>query len=809
MGTPDRVLPFPTSMSLEKVIDFWTGELDRPGSPWSVQAREVLRRLEETPELRGARIEPAVARKHPELVRMLLSAHFPAPIEGVYGNAGEPFTFDVIYSTPGAERLGVLSEESLFTGTRFEPELMAQGSMMGAYEYVLRMLYGIDVDFDPPLVLTVPDPDTGLQRHFQLLWDPRFMTITEAEGTGRATPEELDALLAEPMDFERWFRILPPERFELGGLGITWAVEVTMPEANSLLKEALLREDALSSPARIDELQTHIRTLLGRGDIEIGLIALLREGGIEEIDRAVPLGRSLLLKDGSPPECPLRGESSYAQVLQTSERLVIRKLEGCSFETGFEQSLIQTGIRSLALLPLFVDGNRVGLLEVGSTTPGAMTLYRTMRLDAVTSAFATAMERNLAGREDRIRSVIKERYTAIHPAVEWRFRDAAAHILGIADHPDHADQEEIVFSDIYPLYGLTDIRGSSDARARAIQADLATQIEGARAVVEAAAQARSLPALGELGYRLGQLTARVDEGVISEDESQVLSFLAAEVEPLMDQLAGFGPEVAERVAAYRSSLDPELRIVYRERRDFEATVARFNEVVCSVIDGEQEIVQKVFPHLFERFKTDGVDYNAYVGESLAEKGGFSPLYLHNLRLWQLQLASRIQWALDRARPDFRTELRATHLILVQDHPLSIRFRVDEKRFDVDGAYNIRYELVKKRIDKARIRGSGERLTQPGTLAVVYGHRDEAAEYRRYLEFLIDTGFLEGAVEHHELEDMQGVVGLKAFRVVIPSAPPTGSGVDREAGVEDGREGAGRGPGRRPTLAEVEELGAGR
>ena len=45
-------------------------------------------------------------------------------------------------------------------------------------------------------------------------------------------------------------------------------------------------------------------------------------------------------------------------------------------------------------------------------------------------------------------------------------------------------------------------------------------------------------------------------------------------------------------------------------------------------------------------------------------------------------------------------LETTHLILVQHAPLSIRFRFDEKRFDVDGAYDIRYEIVKKRIDKA-------------------------------------------------------------------------------------------------------------
>ena len=759
-------LPFRTSLSLEKVIDFWVEERDRPGSAWATQAREVLRRLENTPELRGPRIDAAAARRHPELIRLLLSAHFPAAAQGVYGTANEPFTHNTIFLTPDTERLGMLSEESLYTGTRFEPEMMIRGTIMAGYEHVLQYLYGIDVDFDPPLVVTIQDPDSGLHRHFQIVWDPRFMTVTASEGTHHATPEELEELLSEPGDFERWARVLPPENFELGGLAITWALEVTGPESSSLLKEELLKKDALSSRARVEDLETHIRTLLGLPDIEMGLIAFDRDASIEAIGRAIPLGKSLLLSEGSAPKCPKSKESSYAEAFKTPAPHVIRDLEACDCKTGFEYSLLQHGIKSLAILPLFVDQRLVGLLEVGSPTAGALTLYQALKLKAVTSAFGTALQRSLAEREDQVQSVIKQKYTAIHPAVEWRFRDAASHVLGIADHDDHPDQEEIVFHKVFPLYGLTDIRGSSDTRAKAIQADLSAQIDLARAVAAEAAAVRPLPALDELIFRLNRLSARVRDGLVSEDETQVLAFLGSEIEPLMDEFASFGDAVAGRVDAYRNALDTELGVVYRERRDFESSVARFNEVVTAVIDREQEIAQEVFPHFFERFKTDGVDYNLYVGESIAEKGGFNKLYLHNLRLWQLQLVARVQWELDRVHHDFETDLLPTHLILVQDQPLSIRFRTDEKRFDVDGAYNIRYELVKKRIDKARIRTTGERLTQPGMLALVYSRQHEADEYRRYLEYLIDAGFFEGEIEQHELEDMQGVFGLKAFRVAI-------------------------------------------
>jgi len=111
-------------------------------------------------------------------------------------------------------------------------------------------------------------------------------------------------------------------------------------------------------------------------------------------------------------------------------------------------------------------------------------------------------------------------------------------------------------------------------------------------------------------------------------------------------------------------------------------------------------------------------------------------------------------------------LEATHLVLVQHAPLSIRFRFDEKRFDVDGAYDIRYEIVKKRIDKAVIKGASERVTQPGKIAIVYAQPSEAQEYRGYIEYLQHLGYLTREVEDLELEELQGVHGLRALRVTV-------------------------------------------
>src|ERR1700752_2011387 len=102
---------------------------------------------------------------------------------------------------------------------------------------------------------------------------------------------------------------------------------------------------------------------------------------------------------------------------------------------------------------------------------------------------------------------------------------------------------------------------------------------------------------------------------------------------------------------------------------------------------------------------------------------------------------------DRLASELPLPLHATHLVLVQHAPLSIRFRFDEKRFDVDGAYDIRYEIVKKRIDKAIVEGTADRVTQPGQIAIVYSQNAEAQEYRGYIEYLESLGCLTGEVEN--------------------------------------------------------------
>src|SRR3989454_11563072 len=62
---------------------------------------------------------------------------------------------------------------------RVTPDLPMVSAMrlFFAYALVLERVYGVDLIVDYPLILTVPDPETGLDRHFKMEFDWRFVEV--------------------------------------------------------------------------------------------------------------------------------------------------------------------------------------------------------------------------------------------------------------------------------------------------------------------------------------------------------------------------------------------------------------------------------------------------------------------------------------------------------------------------------------------------------------------------------------------------------------------------------------------------------
>ena len=187
-------------------------------------------------------------------------------------------------------------------------------------------------------------------------------------------------------------------------------------------------------------------------------------------------------------------------------------------------------------------------------------------------------------------------------------------------------------------------------------------------MLEAAHRARPMHILDQLRHRVDRHAEAVELNLRAGDEASLIAFLRAEVETLFEHLEGYGPEVRSRIEAYRAALDPQQGAVATKRRDFETSVTLINDAILAFLEAEERAAQAASPHFFEMQRTDGVDYSIYAGASLLEDGGFAPLHLRNLRLWQLMVACGIAAQVEALKPRLPQPLEITNLVLIQHAP---------------------------------------------------------------------------------------------------------------------------------------------
>jgi len=765
--------PFKSVLSFSGLIDLWRQLLNKGGGVEKSIMEAVEQELKRNPEMFEPIEDLRVLEENRNLIDMLMSLVFPPAFnEQDYSLAFVPFQNETIYVSPSFKRLWP-SNNCMDFGkvTNLDAEHWAMGRILTACSLILETFYDMKFSLDFPLIVTIQDPETHLDRFLNISFDPRFVEIRKIGKLKPLSHADREWILSDGHDPARWMEMLPPDQFLFQGFGVCRAVDVTDQEVLSSLKRDLIEKESIFSSEGFSKLHEKLCIYLGQPDLIMDLAAFQGEEVLilnpdHKMDHECETG--CIYADSEHHMKEDFRDSLFVDVLETGEQRMIRDLQKYPEKSPLELHMIEKGVRSLFVAPLYYQERILGTFSVKSPHPEAFSMLDVMKLEEITPLFSMAINRGMEELNHRVQSIIKEKCTAIHPSVEWRFHRAALNYMG-QDRETVTELEPILFPNVYPLYGVSDIRDSSDFRNTALQSDLVEQFKMVQEIIVLAREKKPLPILDALNYRIQRNIEEVKDNLNSGDEVASAEFLRKEIEPVLDHLMDADPGMREPIETYRAALEPSLGAFYRKRKDFEESIFRINEAISVYLDEEEETAQSFFPHYFEKMKTDGVDYTIYIGASMVEDLKFDMLYLKNLRLWQLMVMCGVAWRTEDLKATSKMPLEAAHLILVQDTPLSIRFRPDERRFDVDGAYDIRHEIIKKRIDKARIKGSSERLTQPGKIAIVYSHGREMREYLKYIDYLQEENYLEKEIERLELQNLQGVYGLHALRVTVNMA----------------------------------------
>ena len=798
-----KQFPFKAHFSLEPLANFWR-QVDAQPVSAPVCAEKIIAALEDAPQIISTitDLEETYAEQK-ELIDLMMTAIVPrATSDTELVAIVPPFSSYPFFQTPQFTSL-LLNEDGCYSDQldRLNDEMRLYVQILYAYYYIVSKGedYQLDLDFDDYTSISMQEnPETGVTHYYRLEWDARFCQI---KVKGKPKPltsiikknllsnlssvsvlkdsiasTEVDAStigknakLANVTSLKLLTELLPPENFEFHGFMIVRATEITNQHVLGKVTHELLEPDAIDNTKRFLGIQEMLRTVLRLSDVEATLI------GIDSTDQVLMINSGRVEVNTPFSHISDLDGSQYRRALDQGSLLPIPDLPKTvrRKKTAIEKQMLEDGVGSLVIIPLYdpETADEIGILELRSPTKDGLNDMNAMRLYELSSPFSSAVKRWVTEREDEVEKTIRQQCTPIHQSVSWRFEKAARDFFDRRRAGENvSEMEPIIFNDVYPLYGQSDIRGSSEAGNSATQTDLKDQLTLAREILTLAYEIKPMPFLEDLMYRVDVQFSNIEGNLGAGDDLQVLEFLRTDVEKCFTTLESFknyDAGIGKKIEAYGSSLDPQRRAIHRQRKEYDDSVSLINDTISSYVDREQEKAQRIFPHYFEKNVTDGVDHQIYVGESMLDKKSFDPMYLRNLRLWQLMVLCGSAHLTEQLKPSLNLKLDTAHLVAVQETQQTISFDYNEKLLAMKGSYDVRYEIMKKRIDKAKVKETGERLTQPGKIAIVYSQNREGAEYEEYLKYLAAREYLiDSEPDRLNLEDLQGLYSLKALRVAV-------------------------------------------
>lgn len=758
--------PMVLKVSFNKLLEHYEKLADNKDEFLSAKAKRILKTAAPYSELRDGFSDTEVLKSREHEISIILQDSFaPVLTKNEIKTASVPF-HDMIFNS--SERFKSIIKTA---GDNFElniKNMPEDDRYIIACTVILNFCYGYNLNFKRPFYYEIPDAN-GILRYYKILYNADFCEIVPTEKAKKITKEDYEQLLDNFENIALWKEKFPPNSYIFKGFVISNIFDVTEDQSISNIKSSLIGDDKRKDEGFMDSFHEIFRSLLSINDIKVGFSIYNEEEDVFERVYGVGMN-SYLLGGNENQKCSdslchwsynrLLKENSYFSVSD-----VDRDFEISKGKAPHIANLKKQGVKSAIFAPIANDEGLMGILEIVSNKPQVLNSINANKLVDVMPFIVSAVERSKKDEENLIEAIIQKECTSIHPSVHWRFAKEAKNFIKDEMNGKEASFKKIAFDNVYPLYGQIDIKGSSEARNKATREDLTLQLKAVRRILEQALKTETLPIYEQFAYQIDAFQKGLNDNFQVDSEQQISAFFKEDINPLLKHLYTVD-ELKESIDAYHESIDDKVNVLYKHRKDYDDTIAKINVEMASLLDKKQVEAQQMYPHYFERFKTDGVEHNMYIGESITKENSFNQIYLYNLRLWQLQVMCEMENAYYQMQSDFPVALDVASMILVFNQPLSISFRMDEKQFDVDGTYNARYEIVKKRVDKAYIKGTTERVTQKGKISIVYSQKQDELEYLSYIKFLQSKHYLDTDVEIVELQDLQAVTGLKAIRVSV-------------------------------------------
>ncbi|RCR67182.1 GAF domain-containing protein [Larkinella punicea] len=687
--------------------------------------------------------------------------------QGVAYAFGLPVPMKMFYQSAEFKRMMEQFQNLLST---LPEEICVEDKLRFLYQMVLDKCYQIRPGKNADPSFRFQRQVNGLTRYFRLIVNDTFIEPRLNHPTPALQPAWIDFAngtgpLPEPENQ------LPMGEFTSEGFAFFVVEDITEAETVQQLQAVFTHLHSDAEPVIYRRFETALRNLVGQTDLQISIVPFSQVNGFyvhqpEVSARSVFFRHSSTVIDGYDPAT----QAIIHKLIRNPAPMLFPNLIGLP---GNEQQLLsKKGIRSFAFYPVVNGSEMLGVLEMASPHSTAFGDDVLETIQRVIPLVQELLRYQLHQFKQNLERLIKTKFTPLQPAVEWKFNEVAWEYLRLDNRESfNSEATQVRFPQVYPLYGAIDIRNSSNERYKAVRQDFADQLTAIQTLLGQADLPDELALPNQLMTTAYSWQNKLIAGLNPEDELGISDFLALEVNPYFQHLRLHYPQLETPVQRYFKRTNATNGQFNQALQVYERSVEWLNTAVNTFIEKEEKQLQTIYPHYFERYRTDGMEYTIYVGQSIAPQTPFEPDFLRHLYAWQLKSMVELASLTNLLLPRLPLALQTTQLILAHSQPVDISFRQDEHRFDVEGSYSIRYEVLKKRIDKAYIAGTNERLTQPNTIALVYSNRREVADYLPFITALQEQKKLTPEIEYLDLEPLQGVARLKAIRLHLNYPEP--------------------------------------
>lgn len=756
--------PFQVLISFKKYLDVLEHIRYNDRLEYRVNyAESLIERTKNFQELKDGFQDVALLEKHEDLIRLLLADLFPTGLTNNEIKAASIPLSNITFNY--TERFKNILKDA---GKDFEIELRNIDDnefYVFCCCLILQSYFKRDIKTSMPLYYDIPNRQ-GIMKHYKITVNSDFTDVYPTENAEIPSDDVLDMLLENLDDFKLWKKYFPSKSWILKGFTIISLVDCTSEVALSDLKSSMIEID----PEDLSPNENLVEIFKSYFDVpELNFGLMLFDKKDQKLGR-LPIYENIfthhVLDFWINAFDEETRKSTFNNLNHNSKPIVISNVNNLDEDVKSLPSfsiLRDNNINSFMVIPIMKDNELLAIMEFTSPQANSFNGLKLKKMEFFTDMILFSLNRFSFEKNYQIEAIIQREYTSIHDSVVWKFRNEAEKYFNASLGKKMYTLKQITFKNLTPLFGFSDIRSSSDKRFNLMLEDLNQQLESLHDIFTLINSDSEKYLLA-----LDVFENELNNEIKADTEQRLQRFLREEIHPYLQGKLELKTdrEIKNKIKDYFLQVFSQTDLFYANRKNLDDSITLVNRKLADMLDESQVKAQEIFPHYFERFKSDGVEHNLYIGHTIAPDLNYTSKVIHKLRYWQLKTICNMEREFQTFKNTLPIQLDIASLLFVYNEKIDIRFRMDEKRFDVDGAYNSYYEIIKKRLDKAHIKDSPERITCPGKITIVYFGMENQREYLEYISKLQKKGILQNDVEFLKVEDLQGITGLLALRVSL-------------------------------------------